>query len=73
MKNVFLGIAALVVIAVLAWSAGAPDRKAWNDGICTECGGNYEFDYMRTHSSYLEYRWTCDSCGHTIWTETDFR
>lgn len=45
------------------------DKEAYNDGICTECGGNYIFS-SATHfkNSGDTYYYTCDKCGHTIKT-----
>lgn len=47
------------------------DKEAYNDGICTECGGNYVFSGA-THikNSGNDYYYTCDKCGHTIKTHS---
>ena len=43
------------------------ENKEWNNGICTECGGKYEFQSSsyRRHSND-EYYYKCKNCGYTI-------
>ena len=48
---------------------GDIDCENYNEGICTQCGGNYIFSSAVYHqTSGHEYYYTCDSCGHTIIT-----
>ena len=45
------------------------DEENYNNGICTECGGNYIFSsavHIRNNGD--DYYYTCDKCGHTIKT-----
>ena len=39
--------------------------KTFNEGICTECGGRYQFAGASGHTTKTYY-YTCDECGHTI-------
>jgi DNA-directed RNA polymerase subunit RPC12/RpoP len=39
--------------------------KTYNNGICTECGGDYQFTGASGHAT-KKYYYTCDKCGHTI-------
>ena len=69
-----IGAAIVTAIAVLFVGACIDQREAeieyYNNGICTICGGEYEFaGGARTkHSS--EYFYSCEDCGHTITTST---
>lgn len=40
--------------------------ERYNDGICTICGGNYEFSGATRSNSSRYYFYTCEDCGHTI-------
>lgn len=46
------------------------DTKEWNNGICTNCNGSYEFvtAIKGYKSNYRVYYYTCDTCGKTIET-----
>lgn len=35
---------------------------AYNNGICTECGGEYHF----SGADHSQYYYTCAQCDHTI-------
>ena len=41
-------------------------QNKWNDGICTECGGDYEFFQAVGHGSSTSYIYKCDSCGKIV-------
>lgn len=38
----------------------------YNNGVCTECGGHFEFSGGSQYKTHHEYYYTCDNCGHTI-------
>ena len=40
--------------------------ERYNDGICTICGGEYEFAGSTRTNSSKTYYYTCEDCGHTI-------
>lgn len=40
--------------------------EKYNNGICTICGGNYEFSGATRSNSSQYYFYTCEDCGHTI-------
>lgn len=67
-------IGAVIVIVIMAFViwAGLEQKKAeieyYNDGICTICGGEYEFSGATRYRSSSEYFYTCKDCGHTIQT-----
>jgi DNA-directed RNA polymerase subunit RPC12/RpoP len=42
--------------------------EEYNNSICTECGGHFEFSGGSQYKSHHEYYYTCDNCGHTIIT-----
>lgn len=44
-------------------------QEAYNDGICSVCGGEYQFSsasHVRNGSD--RYYYTCGNCGHTVMT-----
>ena len=44
-------------------------REAYNDGICSACGGEYQFSsasHVKNGSD--RYYYTCENCGHTVMT-----
>lgn len=43
--------------------------EAYNNGICTECNGHFEFKGGSQYKGFHEYYYTCDNCGHTITTK----
>lgn len=46
-------------------------EKNYNNGICTECGGEYHFSSAQhIKNSGDKYYYTCKDCGHTIVTFT---
>lgn len=67
----------LIIAVIILIIVGLPliekkyDKEAYNDGICTECEGNYVFSGA-THikNSGDDYYYTCDKCGHTIKTHS---
>lgn len=73
LKKILIGACALGLIATLFNAYVAMDRKTWNNGICSECGGHYEYTETIPHSSYIQFKYECETCQHTIITETDFR
>lgn len=50
------------------------DAEVYNNGICTECGGDYVFSsavrVRNAGGSDDDYYYTCDKCGHTIKTNS---
>ena len=41
------------------------DKKNYNNGICTKCGGKL---YHEDTDSQGGKMWVCDSCKTTLWT-----
>lgn len=71
-KNI-LAVGLLVgSFVVLGFGLRALDNQSYNNGICTECNGNYEYVRAIEHSSYIEFEYECKNCGKTIRTETRF-
>lgn len=60
-------ILAFLLLVVGTLAEKKHDEKIYNNGVCTECGGNYIFSGT-THikNSDNDYYYTCDKCGHTI-------
>lgn len=73
LKKIVLGACALGLMAIALKSYVQIDTSIWNNGICSECGGHYEYIDTIPHSSYIQFKYECNKCNHTITTETDFR
>lgn len=59
-----LGLFFVFVFAAKEQSEAMAER--YNDGICTICGGEYEFAGGTRTNSSKTYYYTCEDCGHTI-------
>jgi hypothetical protein len=46
------------------------DQEVWNNGHCTECGGEYKFNGASKYRTRGYYYYTCENCDHTIETNT---
>ena len=42
------------------------DNEMWNDGICSECEGEYHFSGATKYRTSHHYYYTCEDCDHTI-------
>lgn len=73
LKKILIGACALGLITIAFKSYVQIDANIWNNGICSKCGGHYEYVDTIPHSSYIQFKYECDSCTNTITTETDFR
>lgn len=61
-------IAAMVMVFFISacFNQKKAEIECYNDGICTICGGEYEFSGATKYRSHSEYFYTCEDCGHTI-------
>ena len=46
------------------------DCKEFNDGVCTQCGGEYRLNGATRWRSNSEFYYTCQDCGWTIETHS---
>lgn len=46
------------------------DSREYNNGICTECGGEYKFSGSSGRGVSKFYYYTCAECDHTIQVES---
>lgn len=70
-ETIFMvAIIILMILAVIVANyENKQGEKNYNNGICTECGGNYYFiDMEHIRNGGDEYYYSCDKCGHTITT-----
>lgn len=56
-----------IIIAVICIISHKPQHS---NGICTECGGQYEFVQAVGHKFDTSYIYKCNECGKII--ETDY-
>lgn len=59
-------IIAIIFLIVLLILRSCISSNMWNNGICSNCGGNYKFQQAIGHNHYTEYMYTCDKCGRSI-------
>ena len=62
---IILAIAAALAFGVDKLDAIVADNK-FNNGICTECGGNYVFVQAVGHQVSTDYIYECDGCSRHI-------
>lgn len=64
-------IACLCILAVafgvttLLYQNIINQNDRWNNGICCECGGTYEFSAASQSIHSKTFYYTCNECGHT--------
>lgn len=64
-------IACLCILAVafgvttLLYQNIINQNDRWNNGICCECGGTYEFSAASQSIHSKTFYYTCNKCGHT--------
>lgn len=70
--KVIIGLVILTLIMVgVCYLAKKHDEKIYNNGVCTECGGHYEYEQaIRNGNTYI-YR--CDECHKMIKLGTYFK
>lgn len=61
----FFALGILLLIALL-FIRSCSSSVAWNNGICSYCGGHYKFQQAIGHQSYTDYMYICDTCGRSI-------
>ena len=59
-----LGLFFVFVFAAKEQNKAMTER--YNNGICTVCGGDYEFSGATRSNTSQYYFYTCEDCGHTI-------
>lgn len=65
-----LGLAIGALIAGMLYLQTEGDARKYNDGICTLCGGHYEFSGASGRGISKFYYYTCADCDHTIQVES---
>lgn len=61
----FYGLLILVAIVLLIFSM-CTSTISYNDGVCSVCGGHYEFIQAIGHKHTTSYLYICDQCGNKI-------
>lgn len=54
------------IMAILQNITEKRDIKKWNNGICTECGGKYEYLEAVGHKYDTDFIYRCNQCGKII-------
>ncbi len=52
-------------ITTLLYQNRINQNDRWNNGICCECGGTYEFSAASQSIHSKTFYYTCNKCGHT--------
>ena len=65
-------IATIIIVPIIGarFAQEEIENKSYNNGICTICGGEYEFAGGSRYRNHSEYYYTCENCGHTITTSS---
>lgn len=63
-----VGIAGIITIVTLIvlFAMAFTEIGIWNDGVCLNCGGNYEYIEAVGHGRSTGYIYQCDTCGDVI-------
>lgn len=64
----FLAIIASVLYFGIKYETKV-SQDAYNNGVCSECGGEYQFSSAaHVKNGGDHYYYTCKDCGHTVMT-----
>lgn len=56
----------ILLLIALLFIRSCSSSVAWNNGICSYCGGHYKFQQAIGHQHMTDYLYTCDTCGRSI-------
>ncbi len=76
MVKVIIGMAVLIIILVgVCYLEKKHDEKIYNNGVCTECGGHYEYSQLVRNgtASTKSYIYRCDKCHKIIELSSYYR
>ena len=60
-------IGILAILLVIIWVINScTSTNAYNNGICTKCGGHYVYQQAVGHRYTTDYIYICDKCGDMI-------
>lgn len=68
-SGIVVAIIIVAAIILIFWASFTQERtknEHYNNGICTICGGEYEFSGATRTNTSQYYYYTCEDCGHTI-------
>lgn len=65
----FIGILIIILIFLL-FIRSCSSSTAYNDGVCSYCGGTYVFKETVGHKYFTNYIYICDNCGKLIEVDT---
>ena len=69
-KGILIGSVVFVIIIGLAYLGVIAQHKEnesiYNNGVCTNCGGHYEFVSASRHKQTTYYYYQCDNCEKII-------
>ncbi len=63
---------AVIILLIIGFCIGLrslekkSDEKIYNNGICTECGGHYEYEQAVGHREDTTYIYKCNKCDKRI-------
>ena len=61
----YIGILITLLVIFFLVNMCASSNK-YNNGICSLCGGKYEFKETVGHEYFTNYVYVCNKCGHLI-------
>ena len=61
--GLILCVAAVFMICNIIYSQS---EKDWNNGICSECGGHFQYQQAIGQMYFTRYIYLCDGCGRMV-------
>ena len=62
----------LIIILLCSCDGQTPVDKDLQDGRCNNCGGIWHFTEASSLLNAVNYYYTCDNCGRSVYTQTWF-
>lgn len=73
-KSTLSFISILIIIIIIFWFLESiVGANTYNNGICKNCGGHYEFQNAVGHHAVTDYVYKCDKCGNLIEINTYYK
>jgi hypothetical protein len=77
LKNILIGVSIIALgfwfLLRIAANETKKDIKLYNNGICSKCGGTYEYSQAIGHKYETNYIYICNSCNNLIETDHYYR
>lgn len=73
-STLFKTMGICVIILIILWMIGSINSSyIYNNGVCRECGGAYEFQNVIGRYTETYYVYKCDQCDNIIESSNYYR